>query len=104
MKDSCDSAKHINISLKNIIITCRIKDAVRKYNPNFDFDDFIIQNDDTLPLGRMEQMMDDKIYNTKDRPPIDVSEGYRYFNVINGRHRVVRALLLGYEYILAKVV
>lgn len=104
MKVSSESTNLTNISLKNIIITCRIKDAVRKYNPNFDFDDFIIQNDETLPLGRMEQMMDDKIYNTKDRPPIDVSEGYRYFNVINGRHRVVRALLLGHDSILAKVV
>jgi len=86
------------IKLSNLMIDISIVEAVADY----DLDvakrveyDYEIVDDGLLPLGRMAQMMDDTICT--ERPPIDVQRvgQSNMFRVMNGRHRVARAFLLG---------
>ena len=99
-----DSKKETEmIPLKSLIISQQIYRAVLKISPSFDFGEYVIEDDGTFPLSKMETMLNDKLYDTKERPPIDVSKGFRYYTVVNGRHRVARALALGLESIEAKI-
>jgi len=67
------------VPLNSLIISQQIRKVVLKVNPNFYFGEFIIEDDGTFPLGRMEKMMKDKLYGTTERPPINVSKEGRYY-------------------------
>ena len=94
----------VMIPLDSIIITKHIKNAVIKIKPDFNFDNFIICDDKTLPLGRVNIMMDDDLYNTSERPPVDLVKKNNFYSIRNGRHRIVRALILEHSTIEANLV
>ena len=83
------------VSLTSLIISKQIQNAVLKYNSDFNFDEFLIEDDRTFPLNKMETMMDDTLYDKKERPPIYVKKSGEFIVICNGRHRVARALILG---------
>lgn len=92
------------INIRQILITEPIKTAIIKYNDSVDFTKFILSNDlNEFRLSRMEQMMlsnFDKLLQTEPVQlkimnyiiDIDGIESQLY-EIINGRHRVARAII-----------
>ena len=102
--DFTGNKKLITIPVHKVILTCRIQETILALQPNFDFQKYIIVEDNTLPLSRIDTMLDDQLYNTKERPPVDIELYYNdLYRIVNGRHRIVRALLLGHETISAHI-
>jgi len=83
-----------HIPLNKLLMNQSIVDAVRKYNVKIADEiayDWEFDDDELLPLNRMDKMMS----TGGDRPPIDIERRGRLYSVLNGRHRVARAFLLG---------
>lgn len=96
--------KKVTIPVHKVILTCRIQETILAYQPNFNFEKFIIVEDNSLPLSRMETMLNDDLYKTNNRPPIDIERSYNdLYQILNGRHRLVRAILLGNKKINVKI-
>lgn len=94
------------INIQDLFITYRIADAIKSFNPDFDPSNFVLLEDNTLELSRMENMMNDKLYNTTEREPIKISKNgfIGMHDIIDGRHRVARAILLGKDKIECELV
>ena len=100
------------INIKQIILTPPIVIAVKKINPEKELYNKIV-DDGTLRLSRMDNMMSldfkaliesepiqlRKAYTSDGRPKgiMINGVGYPLYMIVNGRHRVVRAILEGYE-------
>ena len=93
----------MKVSLKSLIISKQIQNTVLKYNPDFNFDDYLIEDDGTFPLNKIDSMLNDELYGKKDRPPIYVKKSGEFMIIMNGRHRVARALILNMDDIEVKV-
>ena len=90
--------------MDSIIISKHIKNAVIKIKPDFNFNNFIICDDKTFPLGRVNMMMDNNLYNTSERPSVDLVKKNNFYSIRNGRHCIVRALILEHSTIEAILV
>lgn len=81
----------------DFIIDYSIIVALRKLNPNIakmvEYD-AEISDGGLLPLNRMDEMMEDRGI---ERPPITANKSGRLYEIINGRHRFARSLLLGHK-------
>lgn len=99
------NSETISIPLKKLVISERIREAIVSIKSNIDFTGIFIKDDGTFRLSRMETMMQDNLYDSSERPPIDVKALFGgNFLIINGRHRVARAFILGHETIEGKIV
>lgn len=76
------------IPLSQIILSTRIVEMVKKYDPNFDSQSYKIINDGSFPLNneRLQSILQCKV----NLPPIVLDKN---FTVINGRHRVAASLI-----------
>jgi hypothetical protein len=85
----------MEVELTQIIITNRIVNAIKKYNSDIDLSGFTIINDGTLPLNRMENMMNLNFNSLIKNEPVQLKESYDGYLIQNGRHRVARAIIEG---------
>lgn len=99
-----ESRIHVAIPLKKIAISSWVRDAVLSYNPDFDFSGYFVYRDGTFNMYKMGTMLDDRLFGTCERPPIYVLPAWKTdidasstHTILDGRHRVARALLLGHE-------
>jgi len=84
--------------LKNLIIDVSVVDAVGAYDSIRAFHihlNYETCDDNLLPLSRMNEMMRESRSNL--RPPIILSPCGDKFKVVDGRHRLARALILGHQ-------
>jgi hypothetical protein len=99
----------IKIKIRQIILTPPIVNAVLKYDPDKVINNKVVDNG-TFGLSRMESMLScsnfEELLSSEPiqiRPAFTESGvprgikiddiGYRLFTIVNGRHRVVRAML-----------
>lgn len=81
------------IPIENLIIDISVVEAVRAYDKirarevEYDWE---ICDDHLLPLRRMAEMLSER---SESRPPVTLERRGRYFKIIDGRHRLTRALL-----------
>jgi hypothetical protein len=85
------------VPIENLIIDKTVIDCLRKYGrtdivKKLEYDNEFC-DDRLLPLTRMSEMLQDVF--DEPRPPIDLERSGRAYRVTNGRHRLVRALMLG---------
>jgi hypothetical protein len=92
----------MEVTLSTIVITYRIVNAVKKYKPDIDLSGFCIVEDGTLPLNRMENMMSLDFESLIDKEPVQLRETFDGYRILNGRHRIARAIIEGRISIKAK--
>lgn len=87
------------IDIKQIVLTVQIVNAILQYDPDKKIQNKVI-SDGTFRLSRMESIMDFKDFkNALIDDPIQVKMSFDYktnteiYNIINGRHRIARAIL-----------
>jgi hypothetical protein len=85
------------------MITVRITNAIKKYKSDADLSGFEIFDDGTLPLNRMDNMMSLNFDELLENEPVQLSESYGYYRILNGRHRIARAIIEGRKTINAKI-
>ena len=93
----------MEVDINKIMITIRITTAIKKYKPDIDLSDFEIFDDGTLPLNRMANMMSLDFDELLEKEPVQLKESYGYYTILNGRHRVARAIIEGRTTINAKI-
>lgn len=93
----------MQVDINKIMITVRITNAVKKYKPDADLSGFKIVDDGTLPLNRMSTMMSLNFNDLLEKEPVQLKESYGYYTILNGRHRVARAIIEGRTSINAKI-
>lgn len=94
-KTACQSgAGNMELDYTEILIDVSIVNAVRSLNAKtakaIEYNCELI-DENLLPLRRMSEMMSDL---GKQRPPITVVKSGQLYKVVNGRHRLARAILL----------
>jgi len=87
------------INIENIVLTTQIVKAILNYELNKKINNQVIY-DNSLPLNRMETMMEcNNFDNLLNIEPIQIKLDYidnnqlKFYRIINGRHRVARAIL-----------
>mgnify|MGYP003573033531 FL=1 len=94
--------KIIDVDIERIFITQQIYDTVRKYNKTCYIDCELDHNMSDLPLSRMDEMMKE---NNIERPPVQVTSNDRgFYYIVNGRHRIARALILEHITITVEII
>jgi hypothetical protein len=106
----------VEIALKQIAITKPIVNAVNEYNPDIDWSNYTISREDNqgFKLPRMERMLQADI-SILETEPIEVKaipkKGVKVndklvqlYDIINGRHRVARAILEGKTHLTVNVI
>jgi hypothetical protein len=85
-----------DINIKNIILSYHIIDMVRKYKGDFSADGYTIVDNGTFPLNRerLHRILEG-IRNGDDIPPVKLKKTYGNHEVLDGRHRIAGALILG---------
>jgi len=108
------------IDLRQILITKPIINAVKEYNPDFDSSVFkLSKGEQGFRLSRMEQMMESNFDELLKKEPIELkvartSDGKmigtkingtmkKMYEIINGRHRITRAIIEGNKSIKATI-
>jgi len=92
------------INLKNILITPSIIEAVKQYRPGFDpkaegFKLLAKEKQAGFKLSRMDRMMTANINALVQTEPVELIESARHptlgilYDIVNGRHRVSRAII-----------
>lgn len=84
------------VPLDKLLIDVTIVNAVKAYRPDIAKEimyDFEVIDQHLFPLKRMEGMMQD-LWDI-ERPSISIQRSGRLYSVIDGRHRVARAFILG---------
>lgn len=93
----------MEVDINKIMITIRITNAIKKYKPDADLSGFEIIDDGTLPLNRMDNMMSLNFDELLLSEPVQLQESYGYYKILNGRHRIARAIIEGRNKINAKI-
>ena len=113
----------IRILLQQILITQPIINAVQKYRPDFDLDTEGFKMSTKEPgfrLSRMERMMEANIDELLENEPVELEhcftaegkkkgrkingKGVLVYDIVNGRHRIARAIIEGKTEINADIV
>jgi hypothetical protein len=109
------------IDLRQILITKPIIDTVKKYNPTIDLGIYkISKGEQGFPLTRMDRMMESDFNNLINDEPVELkvartTDGKmigtkidgnmkKMYEIVNGRHRVTRAIIDGNQNINAKII
>ena len=108
------------IDLRQIFMTKPIIDAVKIYNPDANTSQFkIMEGEQGFPLSRIERMMQSDFDDLLQREPIELRKvtkngrpvGLKIdgvlkqsYEIINGRHRITRAIIEGRNTINATIV
>lgn len=98
------SGGNFKIKLKQIQLSRQIEKTIKSINPNIDLDGFNIVNDGTFRLTRMEDMLKADIKKLLKNEPIQVrtiqnnivninDQDLQLYEIINGRHRVSKAII-----------
>lgn len=100
------------VDLRQFLLTDQIIQAIKKYNPDLDISMYKQSKlDPGFPLPRMERMMEADFNDLLDREPVEVIQARSsvgkplgtkidgvmkpLYEIQNGRHRIVRAILEG---------
>ena len=102
------SSERMPINLTQLILTFRISEAVKKIDPNKKITNLLV-DDGTFRLSRMDNMMSLDFETLIVSEPIQIRKAVSYdgtareividgvslplYTIVNGRHRVVRALV-----------
>ena len=109
------------IDLRQILITTPIIQAINEYNPNLNLSEFkFSKNEPGFRLTRMEQMMNSNFDELLQNEPVELKVARRadgkpfgtkidgvmkkLYEIINGRHRITRAIIEGYKNINAIII
>jgi hypothetical protein len=109
------------IDIRQILLTKPILDSIKEYNPDIDITEFkLSKGEQGFKLTRMGRMMDSDFDKLLDKEPIELkvartSNGKiigtkidgimkKMYEIINGRHRITRAVINGYKYINANII
>lgn len=109
----------MTINIKQLILTYPISNAVKKIDPSKEITNKLV-DDGTFGLSRMDNMMDLDFDTLIATEPIQIRKalspdgkprgikidgvGFPLYSIVNGRHRVARALLENREEINAIIV
>ena len=110
-----------HIDLRQILITKPIINAVNEYNPDIDLTQFkLSKGKPGFGLSRMEQMMESDFNELLEREPVELKVARtpdgkiigtkidgsmkKMYEIINGRHRITRAIIEGYKTIKATII
>jgi hypothetical protein len=108
------------IDLRQILITTPIINVVKEYNPDIDMSKFkLSKSAQGFKLSRMEQMMESNFYKLLESEPVELKvartpdgkmigtkiDGImkKMYEIINGRHRITRAIIEGHKTIKANI-
>jgi hypothetical protein len=109
------------IDIRQILFTKPILDSIKEYNPDIDITEFkLSKGEQGFKLTRMDRMMESNFDKLIDKEPIEVkvartSNGKiigtkidgvmkKMYEIINGRHRITKAVIDGYKNINVKIV
>lgn len=109
------------IDLRQILITKPIINAVKEYNPDIDLNQFkLSKGEHGFGLIRMAQMMESNFEELIENEPVELkvartSDGKmigtkidgnmkKMYEIINGRHRITRAIIEGHKTIKAIII
>lgn len=109
------------VDLRQILITKPIINAVKEYNPDADLSQFkLSKGEPGFGLSRMEQMMESNFEELLENEPVELkvaktTEGKmigakidgtmkKMYEILNGRHRITRAIIEGHKTIKAIVI
>jgi hypothetical protein len=109
------------IDLRQILITKPIIEIVKKYNPTINLDIYkISKGEQGFPLTRMDRMMESDFNNLINYEPIELkvartTDGKmigtkidgnmkKMYEIVNGRHRIARAIIEEHKYINSKII
>lgn len=109
------------IDLRQVLITKPIIQAINNYNPDLDLSEFkLSKGEQGFKLSRMEEMMNSNFQELLQNEPVELkiartSEGKmigtkidgvmkKMYEIINGRHRITRAIIEGHKNINALIV
>lgn len=109
------------IDLRQILITQPIIEAVKAYKPDMDLDEYKLSKGvQGFRLSRMEQMMESNFDELMKNEPVELkvartSDGKmigikidgimkKMYEIINGRHRITRAIIEGNKAINAIII
>lgn len=109
------------IDLRQILITKPIINAVKEYNPDIDLSQFkLSKGEHGFGLSRMGQMMESNFEELIENEPIELKVARtpdskiigakidgtmkKMYEIINGRHRITRAIIEGHKTIKAIII
>lgn len=108
------------IDIRQILLTKPILDSIEEYNPDIDITKFkLSKGEQGFKLTRMERIMESNFDKLINEDPVEVkvarSNGKiigtkidgvmkKMYEIINGRHRITRAIIDGYKMIKVKIV
>jgi hypothetical protein len=109
------------VDLRQILITLPIINAVNARNPDVDFSQFKVSREAAgFALPRMEDMMNSNFERLLEKEPVDLtvaknSDGKmlgtkigdtmkKLYEILNGRHRISRAIIEGRQTIKANII
>lgn len=109
------------VDLRQILITKPIINAVKEYNPDADLSQFkLSKGEHGFGLSRMGQMMESNFEELLENEPVELKvaktpEGKmigakidgtmkKMYEILNGRHRITRAIIEGHKTIKAIVI
>lgn len=109
------------IDLRQILLTKPIMNAVKEYNPDINLGEYkLSKSEHGFGLSRMEQMMESDFTELLEKEPVKLkvartSDGKmigtkidgvmkKMYEIIDGRHRITRALIDGHKNIKAIII
>ena len=109
------------IDLRQILITKPMIDAIKEYNPDIDLKNYkLSKGEQGFRLNRMEQMFESNFDELLEKEPVELkvaknSDGKvvgiridgimkKMYEIINGRHRISRAIIEENKTINAKII
>ena len=109
------------IDLQQILITKPMIDAIKMYNPDLDLNEYkLSKGEQGFRLPRMEQMMESNFNELLQNEPVELKvartqdgkiigiriDGImkKMYEILNGRHRITRAIIEGHKTINAIII